>query len=568
METDMARLSSAGIGVAMFVVLCLTAATPAAAQSTPTRDSQAREKPAAARLSGRVVAVDTGRPLRGAIVHIVSTSARNPNERQGLWVTTDAEGRWALADLQPGSFTVSVEKGGYLTLHYGQKRPFEPGKTIALTAGQAFENADVMLPRAGVISGKLVDEFGDPVTGAVIRALRYKYLDGQRQLTPVVDGMAALLQGGVTDDLGNYRVYGLTPGDYYVSAVFVPRGESAHHFGHPPTYYPGTPAAAEARPISLRMGQEAANINFGLSTARYASISGTVVGSSGAPIGATVTLKSTDATDLVALPSVGASAGTFTIPNVAPGDYHIQVHTAAGGLKNVPGVMEFATLPISIDGQDVPGLVIATAPGANATGRVTFEGTSDRPGRLYVRTLPMTPGAPGYMMASAGVNPDSTFEARGLAGRQAFDVGTLPPGWFLKSVLHQGKDITDAGYDFKPGQNVSGIQIILSQTATTLSGTAQDDESRPIADYTVVAFSADSSRWGFRTRFVRSVRPDQLGRFTLRGLPPDEYVVVALQYVETGQESDPERLASWSTSGTKVALGEGEAKAVTLKIVR
>jgi protocatechuate 3,4-dioxygenase beta subunit len=565
----MASRASAAIGTAIVAALWLVAAaTPAGAQAVPGRESPNREKPATARLSGRVVAVDTGRPLRGAIVHIVSTGARNPNERQGLWVTTDAEGRWALADLQPGGFTVSVEKGGYLTLHYGQKRPFEPGKTIALTAGQSFENADVMLPRPGVISGKLVDEFGDPVAGALVRALRYKYLDGQRQLTPIVDGMEAVMQGGLTDDLGNYRLYGLTPGDYYICAVFVPRGESANHFGHPPTYFPGTPIAAESRRISLGMGQEAANTNFNLSTARYASMSGTVVGSSGAPIAATVTLKSADAADLVALPSVSASGGTFAIPNVAPGDYRIQVHTAAGGIQNVAGVMEFATLPISIDGQDVTGLVIATAPGANASGRVRFDGASDPPGRLYVRTLPMTPGAPGYMMASAGVNPDSTFEARGLTGRQAFDVGTLPPGWFLKSVSHQGKDITDAGYDFKPGQSVSGIQIMLSQTATALSGTAQDDQARPIADYTVVAFSSDSARWGYRTRFVRSVRPDQHGRFTLRGLPPDEYVVVALEYVETGQENDPERLANWSTTGTKVTLGEGEARTVTLKVLQ
>ena len=564
----MGRRSSTGqVGTAMLIALWLAAAA-AGGQAIPDRESQAREKPAAARLSGRVAAADTGRPVRGAIVHVVPTSARNPNERQGLWATTDAEGRWALADLQPGGFTVSVEKGGYLTLHYGQKRPFEPGKTIALSAGQSFENADVMLPKAGVISGKLVDEFGDPVTGALVRALRYRYVDGQRQLTPIVEGMEALLQGGVTDDLGNYRVYGLTPGDYYVCAVFVPRGESASHFGHPPTYYPGTPAATEARRISIRMGQEAANTNFNLSTARYASVSGTVVGSSGSPIGATVTLRSSDASDLVGLPSVSATAGAFTIPNVAPGDYRIQVHTAGGGIQNVAGVLEFAALPISIDGQDVSGLVIATAPGANASGRVMFEGTVEPAGRLFVRTLPMTPGAPGYLMASAGVNPDSTFEARGLAGRQAFDIGTLPPGWFLKSVMHQGRDITDSGYDFKPGQSVSGIQIILSQTATTLSGTAQDDAARPVSDYTVVAFSADSSKWGYRTRFVRSVRPDQHGRFTLRGLPPDEYIVVALEYVETGQEKDPEQLARWSAAGSKVTLGEGEAKAVTLKIIQ
>ena len=320
----------------------------------------------------------------------MATSARNPDERQGLWVTTDADGLWALADLQPGGFTVSD---------------------------------------------------------------------------------------------------------------------------------PGTPAATEARRISLRMGQEAANTNFNLSTARYASVSGTVVGSSGAPVGATVTLRTADASDLVAFPSVSATGrSVHDSQRRSRGLSHTGTH---GGRRNpkrrrrhgIRGTAE------SIDGQDVSGLVIATAPGANASGRVTFEGTAEPAGRLFVRTLPMTPGAPGYLMASAGVNPDSTFEARALAGRQAFDIGTLPPGWFLKSVMHQGRDITESGYDFKPGQSVSGIQIIVSQTATTLSGTGQDDAARPVSEYTVVAFSADSSKWGYRTRFVRSVRPDQHGRFTLRGLP-------------------------------------------------
>jgi hypothetical protein len=109
---------------------------------------------------------------------------------------------------------------------------------------------------------------------------------------------------------------------------------------------------------------------------------------------------------------------------------------------------------------------------------------------------------------------------------------------------------------------------MLSQTATALSGTAQDDQARPIADYSVVAFSAESAKWGYRTRYVRSVRPDQHGRFTLRGLPPDEYVVVALEYVETGQENDPERLAKWREIGTKVTLGEGEARTVTLRLLQ
>jgi hypothetical protein len=135
-------------------------------------------------------------------------------------------------------------------------------------------------------------------------------------------------------------------------------------------------------------------------------------------------------------------------------------------------------------------------------------------------------------------------------------------------VVHDGRDITDSGHDFTPGRNVTGVQILLSQTATTLSGTVEDDAARPVADYTVVAFSPDSTKWGYRTRFVRIIRPDQDGRFTLRGLPPDEYVVAALEYVEPGQEHDPERLTAWTALGKKVTLGDGEARVVTLKLIR
>ena len=79
----------------------------------------------------------------------------------------------------------------------------------------------------------------------------------------------------------------------------------------------------------------------------------------------------------------------------------------------------------------------------------------------------------------------------------------MPDGWFLKSVTHEGKDLTDTGYDFKPGEQVSGIQIVLTRRATTMTGTVQAEGGAPVSDYSVVAFSADRSKWGYLTRFVR-----------------------------------------------------------------
>ena len=96
----------------------------------------------------------------------------------------------------------------------------------------------------------------------------------------------------------------------------------------------------------------------------------------------------------------------------------------------------------------------------------------------------------------------------------------LPEGWFLKSVTHNGVDITDTGYDFKAGQRVSGIEIHLTRRVTGLSGTVQDARGDAVADYTIVAFSTNAGRWGYQTRFVRSARPDQSGTFMERPAPP------------------------------------------------
>ena len=100
----------------------------------------------------------------------------------------------------------------------------------------------------------------------------------------------------------------------------------------------------------------------------------------------------------------------------------------------------------------------------------------------------------------------------------------------------RGTDITDSGLDFKEGQQTSGIEIMLTQRATEVSGTVQDARARPVTDFVVVAFMPDSSKWGFMSRHVRMVRPNQDGRFSIKGLPPDDYLLIALDYLEPGEE--------------------------------
>ena len=141
------------------------------------------------------------------------------------------------------------------------------------------------------------------------------------------------------------------PGDYYISALFSPSGEAAGRTGYPPTYYPGTPSAAEARRITVRLGDEAQNINLNLVSARYAVISGTVLNSLNAPVKPSLHLSPADPAGAPVGPGTTSADGTFTIRHVPPGDYRLRIY----GAGSSSGVPEFASMPVVVGGDDVTG---------------------------------------------------------------------------------------------------------------------------------------------------------------------------------------------------------------------
>ena len=126
-------------------------AVPGAAAQAPARD-RADAKDGTAILRGRIVSADGGQPLRKAQVRLFS-----PELREGRSASTDAEGRYEFRDLPAGRFTVTAGKGSYVTLQYGQKRPFEPGKPVELLDAQTIEKIDFSLPKGAIITGRVLD---------------------------------------------------------------------------------------------------------------------------------------------------------------------------------------------------------------------------------------------------------------------------------------------------------------------------------------------------------------------------------------------------------------------------
>ena len=285
-----------------------------------------------------------------------------------------------------------------------------------------------------------------------------------------------------------------------------------------------------------------------------------------------------------------AKDGTFTIANVAPGDYVLQIRTGGGGTMTMVGgggmfiaqsisegdtetqrEPEFASVPVSIAGQDVTGLAIVTGKGGRVAGKVVFEDGPAPPRETWrnLRVMPRT--ADTEMFAGIGqrtdpVADDGSFEAKGVSGSVIFRPVGLPTGWMLKRVEYNGRDITDTPIEFKGQEEATGVEVVLTVQTTAVTGGVSDDRGQAVKDYTVVVFAEDSAKWGPLTRFVASARPDQDGRFQVKSLPPGDYLAVALDYVQQGEWADPAFLERIKSEGTAFSLAWGQTRTLELTI--
>ena len=548
-------------------------------------------------LRGRVVAADTGSIVRRAQVRISSPDIGSKT------AFTDAQGRYEFQKLPAGRFNVSVSKSGFVTMQYGQTRPFEPGRPIDLVDAQVMEKADVALPRGSAVSGRILDEFGEPVADATVAGMRMQYSSGKRRLVSAG-------RSSTTNDLGQFRLFGLPPGEYYVSVtvrsfdsfmmdMFAGAGGptgSNNNSGYAATYYPGTPNPAEAQRISLAVGQELASIDIQMQPLRLAKITGNAVSSDGKPMSDAMVMLMPAMKEVLQFMPGGMSRtdkdGNFTLSGVAPGEYVIQVQSLAAIMSAATQAMalinagesassappaqpmerEFAMAAVTVAGEDIVGMTVTGARGARARGRLVFEGGAKPENlktlRLFAApTEPETMGAGPASFGMATVKDTGAFEIDGLVGRRAFGFFDPPKGWFLKRISHENNDVTDKGYDFKPGEEVEGFEIVLTTRSQIVSGSVTNDRLEPVKEYTVVVFPEDPQKWTTTNSRTRgSARPDQQGQFKLTSLPPGAYLAIAVDYVAEGEWMDPEWLARAARKATKFTLDEGAARTLDLKI--
>jgi hypothetical protein len=466
-------------------------------------------------------------------------------------------------------------KPGYVQATYGQRNPDQMGRPLDVLDGQIVEKIGFSLSRGGVVTGRVTDDFGDPVAGVQVSAMRFRYVGGTRRMFPA--------GSGTTDDLGNYRIFGLAPGDYYVSGLMRSQmmgmmsspGASANDVeGFAPTYYPGTTSPGQGTKITVRATQEVQNISFALSATRLTTISGRVVSSTNEPVvQAQVMVRPADPNDSMGMMVFNGALtrgdGGFQLGGMTPGNYVLQVSPR----NAADGISEFGRLRVTVGNDNVDNIFVVTSRGAVLSGTITTDdGTSlpARPDQVNIFARPTDPEMQlGPMNGSPKVNGDWTFEIPGLSDKRVLMASIMEaPDWSLKAVIHNGTDVTDTGIEFVPGQTVDGVQVVFTRKRTEITGSVIGPNGKPDPEVTVVAFAQDSRYWTLASRHLRTARLNQDGRYTLRGLPPEEYFIVAVREFEPGRLQDPEFLESLRDSAIRLTLGEGETRSQDLRSVQ
>jgi hypothetical protein len=546
--------------VRMTALLLLISSFVLTNQGAPPRDPAVNQRGASATIRGRVVAADTGQPL-----HRVRVSLGTPSPNAPFSVT-DTRGEFEISGVPAGSYTLTFTRAGYLTIQYGQRAPREAGRTLLVKAGESVAGINIALPRGAVLAGTISDDTGDLYAGVRVEAVEFRFIRGRR--------VAVQAASTLTDDLGHYRIAGLAPGTYMIRASSTDtwqddEGRSTFAYSH--TYFPGVTGSEQAQHVSLSVGQESANLNFAMRAGRTAVVKGIVRTLNGEPLPSqNVTLERTTRGAGGVLVSRGGPGGattragtdgTFEFANVPPGEYVV----GSGGSAD-----RFEENIIVSDGEIKVVDLAARKPSPLSGSIVTRDGSPLPFPAAQLRVAPVPTDPESLFVSFTGprettVGRDAAFRFNDVRGQYLFRISGLPDEWALTGVFAGDVNQIDTPIDFVGG-DARPLRLVVSKTAAKVDGHAITRDGKATADCTVVIFAEEPGRWTLASRFIRAVRPDDAGNFTVSGLPAGKYRAAAREFVAEGQWEDPEFLTSLLVTAVRFELADGASQTLTVTV--
>jgi Carboxypeptidase regulatory-like domain len=513
------------------------------------------QQPERCAVEGLVLRAASGEPVRKAQVLLRKLDARD----QSYSTATDERGRFLLTGLEPGRYALSAERNGYVPQDYGQRRANQPGATLTLQPGQHLRDIVFHLVPFGVISGRAADEDGEPVPRVRIQAMRVTHQSGRRELIAIASG--------TSDDRGEYRVFGLPPGRYYVSAAPAPSSRpgapESDEEGFVPFYYPGVIDPGQAAPLELRAGSEIQGVDFRLTRTRTVRVRGRVLNAATGRLerGIVVFLLPRGSGSAASAPrnqnAVVDAQGSFEIRGVAPGSYVLSAYQADQQRRF------FARQPIDVGAASLEGISLVLGPGLEIAGRIRFEGSG---GRLDLVRVTLQSRSESAGSAFAAAKSDGTFSLQNVAADwYTLSIAGLVEDCYLKSARFGGVDALERGLDLSRGDPPGPLEVVLSPAGGHIEGVALKENQPPAAGATV-ALAPDAQRRS-QAHLFRSAVADQYGRYVLRGIPPGEYRLFAWEDVEPGAWLDPDFLSEYEKRGETVSVDERGRYTVQLKAI-
>ena len=435
--------------------------------------------------------------------------------------------------------------------------------TATIAALQQPPQTPAAAQAAGAIAGRILDEDGSPLAAARVEVLVARIENGRRTVVPV--GSAE------TDDRGEFRISGLSAGQYYVSASDTASHDVAGEPGadrFAPTFYPGVTLPHDARTVSVADAGVAPHIEIRFKRVRSSRIDGRIASFDRRQLlSGAVILAPLDNPGVQVVTSRDVRIdpeGTFSFVHVPPGRYRIR----ARGATKTNGPLLFATFGLIVEGRDIDNVQLILRPGGTLEGGMTTD--TGAAARLPVLSMlrvraPFADGGDFGDVLGGSVRADGRFELGGLMpGEHQVIVEGLPAPWVVQSVLLRGRDIADVGFEVGEGQQLRGARIVITDRTSELTGRVRD-AGRPVPDAAVLVYSVTPQFWVHTHRRMRMTRTDDDGEFSLGGLPPGDYLAIASGAIDEEDLGRRQLLESIRTISLPFSIPTPDAR-VTLEL--
>ena len=536
-------------------------------------------------IQGRVLRGDTGEPIAGAVLTLqrVMTAAESiaagpvPSRDSNSPIRSDARGEFVFKDVATGRYRLLAISPQYSRQEYRG--------TLDVIAGKPITDVIFRLTPTGAVTGRVISVDGDPLEGMEVLVARPVYDEnGQKNLQAASSTR--------TDDRGIYRLFSIPSGRYYliVRSPMTPdpanlragidtSDSRAKYVG---IYYPRATDARDASTIEIKPGEELPGLDFILFHQGTYRIRGQLIdGTTGRPPGRGTVLLGIIPRQPVALTGFGGSAlpykqdGTFELTNVPPGEYWVTARIPVPMSLVKPGEplppVPVARAPVDINYRDVDNIVLTFAPFVSVKGRLSVDGQppSTLPGLDSIRIALVPPragtanigGIPGI---HTPIQPDGTFTYPSLIPDvYRVTIGGLPPDAFVKQARHGNVDVLNNSMKIS-GSDSDPINVLISLKGGRIDGRVVDERGKPVANITAVLVP-DKLR--HRTDLYKTATTEANGHFTIRGITPGEYSVVAQAKLEPYAYFDPDFLKQFEKQSELVRISESSKAVVNVKAI-